>query len=236
MGLALLIATGVCAIAFPSSAKRVLLGLGFEAKGINVFGISLVQASTFNVADTLVEAQMSVDNALPLAENLPKTDKKEFESSLRRAKEKLTLAQSQLDKQDKAINDTRSKSGFSAEILPDSGWIYVGLLDSDGQYKIGSAPRLDASGSVVNNGQATKITLKYDAPVYETVGCEIIAMADLQLPLADSTSVLIRAMPPLELPVLDTKTCPMQSNWKQLYARIRVPADRVRIVKISEWK
>lgn len=235
-GMALLIVAGICVLAFPSSAKRVLFSLGFEVKEVNAFGISLVQASTFKLADNLVEAQMNVDSALPLAESLSSTDKKELESNLRRVKEQLNLAQTRLDKQDKAINDVRIKSGLGVGVPPDSGWVFIGLLDSSGQYRTGSAPRLDAARTVVKNGQPTTITLKYDAPVYETVGCEIIDVKDLQLPAPDSSSALIRAMPPLEFPVLDTKTCPMQSDWKQLYARIRIPVDRVRTVKYSEWK
>jgi len=236
-GMALLIVAGICAIVFPNSAKRVLFDMGLEVKEIKIFGtISLVQASTLKLADNLVEAQMSVDSALPLTANLSNTDKKQLESNLVRVKEQLNLAQSRIDKQDKAINDARIKSGLGIGPLPDSGWIFIGLLDSSGQYKNGSAPRIDSQRTVVKNGQPTTITLKYDAPVYETLGCEIVDVKDFQPPTADSSSALIRATPPLELAVLETKSCPMQSDWKQLYARIRIPSDRIRTVKYSDWK
>lgn len=237
-GLTTLILVGVAAIAFPSQVQGRLRALGLKIQQVDVLGVKLVQNETFDIANSLVDTKMSVDSAavrLAAASGMSTEDRKAAEVAIAGARNSVLKIQDSLGKQESAIKDAKARSGVTSPALPSTGWIFVGRIAENGTYI--AAPRIDAKATAISNGVVTSLMLKYDSPVAENGDdCVRTDLKDVQPPSPNSVQMLLQADPPAQLTVLSTAGCRSVDGGKWLYANIKIPADRVRFAKFSDWK
>lgn len=237
-GFAALVLVGAWAILFPAQLRLRLLELGLQIQQIDAFGVKLVQAQGFDIANSLIDAQMGIEAAaarLSSMDKLPKTNQKEAEVALNESRKNILITLTALDKQEKALKETKAKSGITDPSLPATGWIFAGRLSPKDGFIAG--PRIDSKNTVVTNDDVTKLVIKYDAPVVDNGDeCVRTDLKDFRPPSPNSVQMLLRADQSSELKVLGTAGCPSIDGGKWIYAQIQVPPERVRFAKFSEWK
>lgn len=237
IGILALILLCLSALMLPEQTRRYLRTVGVEIQEIDLPGIKLVQAQTYDAAETLIEAKVSVDNAtsgLTELGNITSDQRKSIESALSLARIKIAAAETSLDKQEKTIN---SRSKTPTLQLPETAWIFVALLNESGRMINLPESRVDLERVVLSKDKISKLFLKYDAPAVDNASdCTVIRVEDYQPPPPQTVHLLIRADPREELNVIGATSCPTAGKGKQLYAQIQVPVNRVRFAKSSEWR
>lgn len=236
IGILALILLCLTALMLPNQTRRYLRTMGVEVQEINLPGIKLVKAQTYDAAENLIAAKVSVDNAasglLELG-NITSDQRTLIEHALNTARIKIAAAETSLDKQEKAIN---SKSKDPTLELPETAWIFVGLQNESGHMINLPESRVDLERVVLSKDKISKLFLKYDAPAVDNASsCTVIRIEDYQPPPPQSVHLLIRANPQEELSVIGVTSCPTAGKGKQIYAQIQVPANRIRFAKSSEW-
>lgn len=166
----------------------------------------------------------------------------------------VALGEGSTSKGMKLIEDVRSALGIQAAgiskaavtagattVAPKEGWLYVGYFNSDDELvraysRIGDASGIrriaNASGAIT----VSQIVLKYDAPVTsDGNNCDRpdvrkFKESDINSPEIEYAIIRATATP---LDVLESVKCPAVGKGHQVYAKVAVPADRVRFSKLS---
>jgi hypothetical protein len=237
-GIALLAGLGMTALLFPEAAKAKFeqFGVGSVAIGdvkIVMKETAKANANGFDAAEALTSAEIKLANL-----TRPGNEASEKSSEYRAIGEALMTirsAKNSLTSQSKAIKETARVAGLGSD-FPSSAWVYVGYYGDDALLRKAS-DRVHVTQEVGrSNARLTELVFDYDAPVATTAGgCVKRDISEMPAPsMGPESEYAIVTASGTPLRVLETMPCPAAGNGKTIWARIEVPADRVKFAKLSQ--
>jgi hypothetical protein len=237
VGLLLLLVFAATAVAFPEGLNQWLKrrGLSLESWTLGPVKVTAIAKNTVranNSALVVMDTLNEVQARLASGETSP--------ASLQQIADLLQASRQSVTSQAETLRRTAQDLGATSKI-PSEGWLYVGYYGEDGVLRrpysrIASADGIHTERAPGNQIRVSGIVLKFDAPVV-TDGNDCtkpdVSQVKVPDPNAEDISYAIVGASAQELKVLATATCPAAGRGYELYARIVVPKDRVRIATLS---
>jgi hypothetical protein len=239
-GIALLTGFGMIAFLFPDVAKAKLDKLGLQINAVDIAGVKIVAKETekasangFNAAEALTAAEIKLASLTQTGNEA--ADKSAEYRTINEALTTIRSAKNSLTKQAEAIKETGKVAGLSSD-FPSSAWVYVGYYGDDTLLRKAS-DRVHATQAIGrSNARVTELLLDYDAPVATTrADCTKHDISEMPPPTPGvelEHAIVTASGTPLK--VLETLACPAPGNGKTVFARIEVPAERVKFAKLSQ--
>jgi hypothetical protein len=237
-GIALLTGAAMTAFFFPKAAKAKLVELGVVTIAFGDIKIVMEEtakanANGFEAAKALTSAEIKLAN---LTRTGSETSEKTNEyRAINEALMTIRSAKNSLTDQDQSIKKTARASGLSSD-FPSSAWVYVGYYGEDAALRKVS-DRIHVTQEIGrSNSRLTALILDFDAPVATgTVDCIKRDISEIPTPATGverEEAIVTASGTPLK--VLETMPCPAVGNGKTMWARIEVPAERVKFAKLSQ--